>query len=303
VAWSTPRTDQGGSSRDWLDAVGLSPVMARTSGSPEIRTALIDGPVDVYHPDLSAENIHVIPGPLRGACFDAGSVACMHGTFVAGVLVARRGSVAPAICPGCSLLVRPIFSERTPDGEIIPGASAEQVADAIVEVTNARARIINLSLALAGPLSKEEVLLEQALDHALRRGVVIIAAAGNQSTIGSSVITRHPGVIPVVAYSSTGQPMASSNLGASIGRRGLGAPGDKITSLGVGAGSQTMGGTSVATPFVTGAAALLWSDFPTAPAAEIKSAITEAAGSRRRTIAPPLLNARAAYERLSRNLR
>jgi subtilisin family serine protease len=132
---------------------------------------------------------------------------------------------------------------------------------------------------------------------------VIIAAAGNQSTIGSSVITRHPGVIPVVAYSSTGQPMASSNLGASIGRRGLGAPGDKITSLGVGAGSQTMGGTSVATPFVTGAAALLWSDFPTAPAAEIKSAITEAAGSRRRTIAPPLLNARAAYERLSRNLR
>jgi hypothetical protein len=59
-----------------------------------------------------------------------------------------------------------------------------------------------------------------------------VAAAGNQGTLGSTAITRHLWVIPVVAYDLQGRPMDQSNLGSSIGRRGLGAPGDRITSLG-----------------------------------------------------------------------
>jgi subtilisin family serine protease len=118
----------------------------------------------------------------------------------------------------------------------------------------------------------------------------------------SSVITRHRWVVPVAAYDNGGRPMVSSNLGASIGRRGLGAPGEEITSLGIGAEPRTAGGTSAATPFVSGTLALLWSAFPTAPAALIRSVITEAAGSRRVTVVPPLLNAWAAHERLCQNI-
>jgi subtilisin family serine protease len=302
VAGLPARASNVGEGSGSLHLVGLPRLMARTSGRPEISIGLIDGPIATNHPDVSLENIREIPGQLPGTCFDAGSVACMHGTFVAGILVARRGSVAPAICPGCSLLVRPIFSDASPDGEVIPAASAEQLAEAIVQVIDAGARIINLSLALEGPSSKGEISLGQALDYALRRGVIVVAAAGNQATLGSSIITRHRWVIPVVACDDSGRPMGSSNLGASIGRRGLGAPGDAITSLGVGVESQTIGGTSVATPFVTGAVALLWSDFPTAPAALVKSAIIEGAGPRRATVVPPLLNAWAAHERLSQNL-
>jgi hypothetical protein len=44
--------------------------------------------------------------------------------------------------------------------------------------------------------------------------------------------------------------MRESNLGGSIGRRGLGAPGDGVTSLGTGGEPLTLGGTSVAAPFV-----------------------------------------------------
>ena len=58
--------------------------------------------------------------------------------------------------------------------------------------------------------------------------------------------------------------MDISNLGASIGRGALGAPGESVTSLSVN-GPLTMGGTSAATPFVTGAVALTWSNFPLQP--------------------------------------
>jgi subtilisin family serine protease len=153
----------------------------------------------------------------------------------------------------------------------MPSATADELAEAIVEVVDAGARIVNLSAALQGPSPRGERSLEQALDHALRRGVVVVAAAGNQGEVGSSAITRHPWVIPVVAYDRRGRPMVSSNLGASIGRHGLGGPGEGITSLGAETEPRTMGGTSVATPFVTGAVALIWSEFPAASPAEVKA--------------------------------
>ena len=90
--------------------------------------------------------------------------------------------------------------------------------------------------------------------------------------------------------------MNESNLGASIGRRGLSAPGDSITSLGAEGQALTLGGTSVAVPFVTGAIALLWSEFPATAAAQIKLAITQAYTPRRASVVPPLLNAAAAYQ-------
>ena len=281
-----------------LDLVGLSPLMARTSGRPEISIGLIDGPVALDHPDLAAKNIREVPGKLSAACADASDLACAHGTFIAGILLARRMSVAPAICPGCTLLVRPIFSEAPANGGQMPSASATELAAAIFDVIGAGARGINLSVALEGPSLAGGRSLQEALDFALRRGVVVVAAAGNQGAIGGSVITSHPWVIPVIAYDVAGRPMGISNLGASIGRCGLGAPGESVTSLGV-SGPLTMGGTSAATPFVTGTLALTWSEFPAATAAEVRSAITQAATPRRTNIVPPLLNAWASYQAMS----
>jgi subtilisin family serine protease len=291
-------SDSSTSSPQW-DLVGLSPLMARTSGRPEIPIGLIDGPVALDNPDLAAENIRQVSGKLPAACDDDGHAACAHGTFIAGILLARRVSVAPAICPGCSLLLRPIFSEAPANREQMPSASAEELADAIVDVIQAGARVINLSVALQGLSPKGGRGLQEALDFAMRRGVVVVAAAGNQSAVGSSAITGHPWVIPVIAYDLRGRPMHLSNLGASIGRCGLGAPGEAVTSLGV-TNPLTMGGTSAATPFVTGAVALTWSEFPDATAAEVRYAITRAAAPRRTTIVPPLLNAWASYELMSK---
>lgn len=117
---------------------------------------------------------------------------------------------------------------------------------AIIDCVQAGARVINLSVGLAHLSSKGERELDEALDHATRRGVIAVAAAGNQGTIGSSALTRHPWVIPVVACDSNGNPVRESNLGNSIGRRGLRAPGDSITSLGTAGQALTLGTASAA---------------------------------------------------------
>jgi subtilisin family serine protease len=282
-----------------LELINLVGLMERTSGNSEVVIGLIDGPIQMSHPDLAHAVIREIPGELSGACSRATSAACMHGTFVAGMLCARRESAAPAICPACTLLLRPIFAESTSENKSMPSATPKELAAAIIDCVDGGARVINLSAALARPSANTEWGLQDALDHAARRGVIVVAAAGNQSAIGSSAITRHPWVIPVVACNLAGGPLAESNLASSIGRRGLSAPGENITSLAADHKTATAGGTSVASAFVTGAIALLWSVFPDVTAGKVRTAMTPNVAPRRAAIVPPLLDARAAYQELA----
>lgn len=270
--------------------------MERTTGSPDVSIGLIDGPVFSSHPHLNAQHLLQIGDLNQANCTRAGSMACLHGTFIAGILSAKRTSLAPSICPDCTLFIHPIFGETSAGQEHAPTAAPAELATAILDCIRAGARVINLSVALAQPSTKGELMLDEALDQALRRGVLVVAAAGNQGTLGSSAITRHPWVIPVVACDVRGRPLNESNLGGSIGRRGLSAPGDGITSLGSDGKSLSLSGTSVAVPFVTGAIALLWSQFPSLSAAQIKLALTRSSSSRRASVVPPLLDAEAAYQ-------
>ena len=137
-----------------LELVVLTALMERTSGSPEVKIGLIDGPVFTQHPDLTGEQLREIPGSNGATCTQANSAACLHGTFVAGILAARRNSSAPAICPDCTLLIRPIFTETTSGREQMPSATPQELATAIIECIDAGARVINLSLALAQPSAK-----------------------------------------------------------------------------------------------------------------------------------------------------
>jgi len=73
-----------------LDLVKLTALMEHTSGQPEIMVGLLDGPVATNHPDLASEHIREIPGSIRGVCTQTKSVACLHGTFVAGILCAKQ---------------------------------------------------------------------------------------------------------------------------------------------------------------------------------------------------------------------
>jgi subtilisin family serine protease len=285
--------------QDALTLVNLSPLMALAAGSAEISLGLVDGPVSIGHPDLVRDNIREVRGGLGLSCARSESLACRHGTFVAGILSSTRGSRAPAICPGCILLVRPIFSEGTTKETWLPTATPEALAAAIVDCVDAGARIVNTSAALEQiPTARGERALQQALDHAASRGVIVVAAAGNQGQVGSTAITRHPMVIAASACGRDGRPITQSNHGRSIGQRGLRAPGEAVTSLGTAGDAVSSGGTSVAAPFVTGAIALAWSQSPGATADQVRLAVTLAHSPRRPSVVPPLLNAWAIHAAL-----
>lgn len=281
-----------------LDLVRLTELMDLTSGSPEVSVGLIDGPVARDHADLADSPIQELPtarGPVGQNPKDS---ACLHGTFLAGILSARRGAEAPAICPACTLLVRPIFREGGTGGTYEPSTTPDELAQAILDCIGAGTRVINLSLALVRFSAGSDTILKSALDFAMHRGVIIVAAAGNQNIVGSTVITRHPWVIPTAACNREGLPSAYSNLGLSIGSRGLRAPGDGVISSRADGQSFSSSGTSVAAPFVTGTIALLWSEFPSATAPQVKLAVTQAT-KRRISVVPPLLDAWAAYQTLA----
>ncbi len=275
--------------------------MALSPGREDVAVALLDGPVARTHPDLDATRFRDVGARAPWASgADPTAVGCRHGTFVAGILAARRSAAAPGVCPGCTLLVRPIFSGDNASGAgVFPGLSAQELAAAIAESVAAGARIINLSGAVGRARIGEQRELRSALDEASRRGVIVVAAAGNQSTVGGTPITTHPAVISVVPYGRSGRVAAPATLGRSIGRFGICAPGEDVAGLDAAGGATTMSGSSVAVPFVAGAAALLWSLVPSASAPQVRSALVHGDGRPRRSIVPPLLDAAASYRALT----
>jgi len=281
-----------------LQLVRLPSLMQLTSGRADMIVGLIDGPVAQAHPDLAGAKLRGLAAESASACLQTDSMACRHGTFVAGMLCASRQFLPAAICPGCTLLVRPIFSASGGEAGGMPNAEPEALANAMIDCIRAGASILNLSISLAALSRSANDALAQALNYAASAGVLVVAAAGNDGTIYSSAITHHPWVIPVAACGQAGVPLGTSNLSPSLGRRGLLAPGDRITGLGPNGRPMTLSGTSFSVPFVTGSIALLWSAFPDASAAEVRMAIAPPT-VRRAAIVPPMLDATAAYQRLA----
>jgi subtilisin family serine protease len=274
-----------------------------SSGDPNIVIGIIDGPVDLNHPAFENSNLKTVRDSQFGACKNAPSVACSHGTFIAGILCAKRGFSAPAICPNCKVIFNPIFNEGTNNtnnkNSLVPSITPDELANAIIETIDAGAQIINLSLGLSSSSLITYGKLQQAYDYALHRGVIIVVAAGNYGYIGNISLINHDWLIPVAACNEDGRLDPSSNFGTSIGNRGVMAPGVHIKSTFPGGEYTYMSGTSVAAPFVTGSIALLWSIFPYAtPIAIIDSITRRTSFFNHRSIIPQLLNAEVAWNKL-----
>jgi subtilisin family serine protease len=285
---------------DPLRQTGLQSLMNLSSGNPDIVIGVIDGPVDFSHPAFQGSKIRTIKNSQLAACKNASDIACIHGTFIAGILCAKRGLPAPAVCPDCEIILNPIFRQamthnRINNDSIIPSATPEELSDAIIETVDVGARIINLSLGLSTSSLVVYDKLQQAYDYALQKGVIIVVAAGNQGNIGNTSLINHQWLIPVSACDGNGRLDPTSNFGPSIGNRGLMAPGVNIKSTYPAGQHAYMSGTSFAAPFVTGTIALLWSLFPKVTAADVVYSIRTATLINRALI-PPVLNAEAAFK-------
>lgn len=173
-----------------------------------------------------------------------------HGTMVASLIAARGDDAAgmAGACWGCSILpVKVLDSEG--------GGWDSDIAKGIVWATNNGAKIINMSL---GGEDYAQVLAD-AVAYANLKGVLVVAAAGNENTSAKSYPAALPDVLSIGATVRGSDERADySNYGPSW--VDMVAPGQVLVP--VGDKFQVLEGTSFSTPMVAGAAALVKSQHP-----------------------------------------
>lgn len=282
----------------------LISLMNITRGHPDITIGVIDGPVALTHPAFQGSRIRTVKDSQVVECKNANDIACAHGTFITGILCAKRELPVSGICPNCKIILNPIFTKEVTNSKInnepfLPSATPDELATAIIETIDAGAKIINLSLGLSTSSLRVYDKLQYAYNYAVQKGVIIVVAAGNQGNIGNISLIKHQWVIPVAACNENGILDPMSNFGPSIGTRGLMAPGVNITSTSSTGGYMISSGTSVAAPFVTGTLALLWSMLPKKTASNLKYSISN---QNKRSIIPSLLDAYSAFHILKNDL-
>jgi subtilisin family serine protease len=279
--------------QDPLASARLARLVALSAGSRDVRVAIIDGPVDIGA--LGQARLHHIRS-TQGIDEETRHAARDHGTAVAGLLASPRWG----ICPGSTILVRPIFMTASgAKGNV--GASLADLTFALSDVLRAGPHVINLSLVVdVSPRVATERLLRDVLDAAARQGVLVVAATANSYVPTHSPLLAHPWVLPIVASDAWGRLPPRSQLTPAVRRRALSAPGLGLSTVAPGGGSTVISGSSAATAVVTGTVALLRALFPQKSGDHIRWALTHSArsfGMGRRF--PSQLDAWAAFEHLA----
>jgi subtilisin family serine protease len=232
------------------------------TGGSDVIVAVIDTGVDYNHPDLSANILRDANGKVVGWDYANDDADPMdddsHGTHVAGTIgaVGGNGIGVVGVCPRVRIM--PLkFLDATGSGS---------TSDAIkcIDFAIARgAKVLNNSWG-GGDASQ---LLKEAIQRARAAGVLFVAAAGNE-TNNNDDSPSYPGsynaqldnVLSVAASDHNDRLASFSNYGART--VDLAAPGVDILSTTPNSGYQSFNGTSMATPMVSGAAALLLSRYP-----------------------------------------
>jgi subtilisin family serine protease/subtilase family serine protease len=236
---------------------------AVSTGASDVTVAVIDSGIDYNHPDLAAN----YAGGEDFITFDGDPMDDHgHGTHVAGTIAAALNNLTgtPALPEGV-VGVAPHARIRAykvcgPDGTCDDFAIQQAIARAIAD----GAQVINMSLGQA----EYSASLDAAVQDAWNAGLVIVAGAGNDGTTAPFYPAAFPNVISVAAFDEDHARASFSNWGSWVD---LSAPGSVIMStypLASCASSTVPGdtgcytwlsGTSMATPHVSGAAALVWS--------------------------------------------
>jgi thermitase len=228
-----------------------------------VRVAVIDSGIDYTHPDLAGKYLggYDYVSPDGDPLDDHG-----HGTHVAGTIAAAMNNLTgnPAeeegvvgVAPNALILAYKVCG---PDGHCNDFAIAQAIAQAVTDGAN----VINMSL---GGTEYSQAMYD-AVQDAWNAGLVIVAGAGNDGVSTQFYPAAFPNVISVGAFDEDHRRASFSNYGSWVD---ISAPGNAIMSsypMSACAATTTPGdtgcytwlsGTSMATPHVSGAAALVWS--------------------------------------------
>ena len=287
---------------DRIDGELSGTVAGNGSGAVDVDIAIIDTGIEIDHPDL---NVAGGVNCSTGSSYDDGNG---HGTHVAGTAAAKDNDIGVVgVAPGARLwAVRVLdnFGSGTWSSVICGVDWVTQHASTV--------KVANMSLGGSGKdTGCNDGGLHRAICNSVGAGVTYAVAAGNDAgNVANYVPAAYPEVITVSALADfDGRPGGAgsstcrsdqddtladfSNYGTGVD---LIAPGVCIESTWLGGGYNTISGTSMATPHVTGAAALYESGHPSATPSQVKAALQSAGtlnwitSSDRDTTAERLLN-------------
>jgi|GEM_PF-1227252 len=282
--WGMQNTGQaGGTPGADIDATAAWDI---STGSTNVIVAVTDSGVDYTHPDLAANMWSDANGNF-GYDFANNDNDPMddlgHGTHVAGIIGAV-GNNSNGVAGACWHVRIMAVKFIDANGQ---GSLSDSIAGVQYAVSNG-ARVINASWGFAPgvPLSFLQPLYD-AISAARDAGVIFVAAAGNDYGNNNDVLPVYPAsfdldnVISVMAVTNTDSVSGFSNYGLTS--VDIGAPGgdgfpygpEDILSTYPGGGYAYMAGTSMASPHVAGACALILSIDPTLNSSEVKQIVLD----------------------------
>ena len=280
--------------RQWyLEQIQAEQAWQQTTGSADILIAVIDSGIQIEHPDLQGK-IWTNPGEIAGNHLDDDGNGYVndvhgwhfyqswngdtyipaqdnqvaddfgHGTHITGILAATADNGIGITGLSWRSQVLPI---KVLDANGV-GAYSD-IALGIRYAVDNGADIINLSLGGTEPSET----LKDAVDYALKKGVLVVAAAGNT---GKDLLypAALPQVIAVGASDSQDNRASFSNTGPELD---LVAPGTYIYSTWYRGNYFSKSGTSMAAPLVAGVASLVWARWPALDATEVAAKILQSA--------------------------
>ncbi len=248
-----------------LPAAGFPAAWGTTTGVG-VTVAVIDTGVRKTHQDLVGA---VLPGvDLVTGSGDGSNDQNGHGTHVAGIIAARRNGVGGVGgAPGAKIL--PI---RVLDGN--GSGFTSNVAQGIIYAADHGARVANLSLGGSTPSPD----MQQAIQYAVAKHTVVLAAAGNYAQSGNAVTYpgAYPEAIAVAATDQSNNHAVFSNFGSYVD---IAAPGVGIvSSYGIADNAYAqMSGTSMATPYAAAATALIVAAHPNFTVAQVTATLESTA--------------------------
>lgn len=267
--------------RQWaLDALHADQVWPTTRGAG-ITVAVLDTGVEADHPDLDG---NVLEGKdLVGFGAREGDEAwARHGTAMAGIIAGHghgpgNGDGVLGVAPEAKILpVRVILEDKDPARAKARSTRGSALAEGIRWAADHGADVINLSLGDDSASAHPEEGEDEAIQYALRKGVVVVASAGNGGEKGDRISypAAYPGVIAATAVDRYGTraPFSTRRWYATVS-----APGVDVIIADPDHRYYEGWGTSAAAAFVSGAVALLKAAHPDLTPAQVKRLLEDTA--------------------------
>lgn len=248
---------------------------AKRPDASGVSVGILDTGIDRGHPDLKGVDVIYDHSGTRAEDIVG------HGTHVAGIVAAEtNNAVGIAGVASCAIHMWKIFPDEPTMGHYY--VDANLFANALRAAAVSGLRAVNMSIGGTSSSQTERILIQRLADA----GVLVVAAMGNEFTEGNPVEypAAYDGVMAVGAIAETRERSGFSNTGSHIA---ICAPGSNILSTLPRAKSSfrsermyaSWSGTSMATPHVAAAAALLAAKRPNAKAAAIAARLRKTAAT------------------------